>query len=94
MDSGVTLNYLIHVLEQRRPQSIRIAALLDKPDRRLRPVHVTYVGFKIPGRIRGGVRAGLCREISQPERHLRARGAPERRAGAARRACEACDIMG
>jgi hypoxanthine phosphoribosyltransferase len=48
VDSGVTLNYLIHLLEQRRPKSIRIAALLDKPDRRLRPVHVSYVGFRIP----------------------------------------------
>jgi hypoxanthine phosphoribosyltransferase len=48
VDSGVTLNYLMHVLEQRRPRSIRIAALLDKPERRLRPVHVSYVGFQIP----------------------------------------------
>jgi hypoxanthine phosphoribosyltransferase len=48
VDSGVTLNYLLHVLEQRRPRSIRIAALLDKPERRLRPVHVSYVGFQIP----------------------------------------------
>ena len=48
VDSGVTLNYLIHVLEQRKPHSVRIAALLDKPERRLRPVHVSYVGFKIP----------------------------------------------
>src|SRR5215469_12822503 len=48
VDSGVTLNYLMHLLEQRRPRSIRIAALLDKPERRLRPVHVSYVGFKIP----------------------------------------------
>jgi hypoxanthine phosphoribosyltransferase len=48
VDSGVTLNYLIHVIEQRRPRSIRIAALLDKPERRLRPVHVSYVGFRIP----------------------------------------------
>src|SRR5512144_246217 len=48
VDSGVTLNYLLHVLEQRRPRSIRIAALLDKPERRLRPVHVSYVGFEIP----------------------------------------------
>ena len=48
VDSGVTLNYLIHVLEQRKPRSIRIAALLDKPERRLRPVHVSYVGFQIP----------------------------------------------
>ena len=48
VDSGVTLNYLMHVLDQRRPDSIRIAALLDKPERRLRPVHVSYVGFPIP----------------------------------------------
>jgi hypoxanthine phosphoribosyltransferase len=48
VDSGVTLNYLLHVLEQRKPRSIRIAALLDKPERRLRPVHVSYVGFQIP----------------------------------------------
>ncbi|MFN7992274.1 MAG: hypoxanthine phosphoribosyltransferase [Bryobacteraceae bacterium] len=48
VDSGVTLNYLVHVLEQRKPRSIRIAALLDKPDRRQRPVDVAYVGFRIP----------------------------------------------
>src|SRR5579863_9508940 len=48
VDSGVTLNYLMHVLQQRRPKSIRIAALLDKPERRLRPVHASYVGFQIP----------------------------------------------
>ena len=48
VDSGVTLNYLVHLLEQRRPRSIRIAALLDKPDRRQRPVDVAYVGFHIP----------------------------------------------
>jgi hypoxanthine phosphoribosyltransferase len=48
VDSGVTLNYLMHVLEQRKPRSIRIAALLDKPDRRLRPIHANYVGFRIP----------------------------------------------
>jgi hypoxanthine phosphoribosyltransferase len=48
VDSGVTLNYLMHLLDQRKPRSIRIAALLDKPERRLRPVHVSYVGFEIP----------------------------------------------
>ena len=48
VDSGVTLNYLTHLLQQRRPRSIRIAALLDKPERRLRPVTVSYVGFTIP----------------------------------------------
>ena len=48
VDSGVTLSYLIHLLEQRKPRSIRVAALLDKPDRRKRPVQVGYVGFSIP----------------------------------------------
>jgi len=48
VDSGITLNYLAGVLEQRHPRSLRIAALLDKPDRRVRPVDVAYVGFRIP----------------------------------------------
>ncbi len=48
VDSGVTLNYLVNLLQQRRPKSIKIAALLDKPDRRLRPVEVAYTGFQIP----------------------------------------------
>jgi hypoxanthine phosphoribosyltransferase len=48
VDSGITLNYLLHVLNQRKPRSLRIAALLDKPDRRVRPVEVEYVGFQIP----------------------------------------------
>src|SRR6202035_5153083 len=48
VDSGVTLGCLRRVPHQRKPQSVRIAALLDKPERRLRPVEVTYVGFKIP----------------------------------------------
>ena len=48
VDTGVTITYLVNVLEQRKPKSIRIAALLDKPSRRLRPVKVAYIGFEIP----------------------------------------------
>jgi hypoxanthine phosphoribosyltransferase len=48
VDSGVTLTYLMKVLEQRKPKSLRIATLLDKPERRQRPVKVDYVGFQIP----------------------------------------------
>jgi hypoxanthine phosphoribosyltransferase len=48
VDSGVTLSYLMKVFAQRKPKSLRIASLLDKPERRLRPVDVHYVGFKIP----------------------------------------------
>ena len=48
LDSGITLTYLAGLLEQRRPKSLKIATLLDKPERRLRPVEVAYVGFHIP----------------------------------------------
>jgi hypoxanthine phosphoribosyltransferase len=48
VDSGVTLHYLTSVLRTRNPKSVRVAALLDKPDRRIRPVDVAYVGFQIP----------------------------------------------
>jgi len=48
VDSGITLSYLVQVFRQRRPRSLRIATLLDKPDRRQRPVNVDYVGFQIP----------------------------------------------
>jgi hypoxanthine phosphoribosyltransferase len=48
VDTGVTLNYLIHVLEQRKPRSLRIVALLDKPERRIQPVDIAYLGFQIP----------------------------------------------
>jgi hypoxanthine phosphoribosyltransferase len=48
IDSGVTLNYLSGLLKQRKPKTVKIATLLDKPERRLRPVDVAYVGFKIP----------------------------------------------
>jgi hypoxanthine phosphoribosyltransferase len=48
LDSGVTLSYLVQVFQQRRPKSLRIATLLDKPDRRQRPVKVDYAGFHIP----------------------------------------------
>jgi hypoxanthine phosphoribosyltransferase len=48
VDSGVTLSYLLKLFAQRKPKSLRIATLLDKPERRQRPVEVNYVGFKIP----------------------------------------------
>ena len=48
VDTGVTLTYLMQLLRSRKPKSLRIAALLDKPSRRLRPVEVSYVGFSIP----------------------------------------------
>lgn len=48
VDTGKTLSYLIQTLKARDPASLRICALLDKPDRRLVPIAVDYVGFEIP----------------------------------------------
>src|SRR5580704_13183039 len=48
IDSGVTLSYLTALLKTRKPRSVRVATLLDKPERRTRPVDVAYVGFQIP----------------------------------------------
>jgi hypoxanthine phosphoribosyltransferase len=36
------------LLQQRKPRSIKVAALLDKPSRRLRPIQSAYTGFTIP----------------------------------------------
>lgn len=48
LDSGNTLSYLLKLLEQRAPASIRLCTLLDKPERRIKPVEVHYSGFTIP----------------------------------------------
>ena len=48
LDSGNTLSYLLNILEQRNPASVRLVALLDKPDRRVKPVELHYSGFTIP----------------------------------------------
>ena len=40
--------YLTKVLQAAQPKSLRIAALLDKPSRRQKPIEADYYGFKIP----------------------------------------------
>ena len=48
LDTGLTLSYLLRVLQQRKPKALRVAALLDKPSRRLKQVEGDYIGFSIP----------------------------------------------
>ncbi|MBL8211163.1 MAG: hypoxanthine phosphoribosyltransferase [Bryobacterales bacterium] len=67
LDSGITLSYLVHVLQQRQPRSVRIATLLDKPERRVRKVDAAYVGFQIPDAFVVGY--GL--DYAENYRHLR-----------------------
>lgn len=50
VDTGLTLNYLKHSLEQRRPRSLKTIAFLDKPSQRRVEVNADYVGFSIENR--------------------------------------------
>ena len=48
VDTGLTLSYLITVLESRNPASVEVCALLDKSVRRITPLPIRYVGFDCP----------------------------------------------
>ncbi len=48
LDTGLTLEYLLRVFEQRKPKQLRVAVLLDKHERRIAAVRADYVGFTIP----------------------------------------------
>jgi hypoxanthine phosphoribosyltransferase len=48
LDTGLTLQYLLRILQQRKPKHLRVAALLDKAERRITAVQADYVGFTIP----------------------------------------------
>jgi hypoxanthine phosphoribosyltransferase len=48
LDTGLTLSYLCRILRERKPKALKIAALLDKPSRRIKNISAEYVGFTIP----------------------------------------------
>ena len=48
VDSGRTLSYLMEMLRDRKPASLKLCTLLDKPSRRVVDVNVDYTGFAIP----------------------------------------------
>lgn len=50
LDSGRTLSYLVEALSARKPESLKIITLLDKPERRVIPVELYMTGFQIPDR--------------------------------------------
>ena len=50
LDSGRTLSYLVEALSARKPESLKIITLLDKPDRRVISVDLYMTGFQIPDR--------------------------------------------
>ncbi len=48
VDSGRTLSWLLKALQQRKPNSLKLCTLLDKPDRRRFDITVDYTGFEVP----------------------------------------------
>lgn len=48
LDSGMTLSYILEVLEARGPKSVKLCTLLDKPDRRKVNIKPDYVGCEVP----------------------------------------------
>ena len=48
IDTGLTLHYLLDNIRTRRPASVKVAALLDKPSRRRVKVKADYLGFQVP----------------------------------------------
>ena len=48
VDTGLTMDYLLDNLKLRLPRSVKVAALLHKPERMIRPVAIDYLGFTIP----------------------------------------------
>lgn len=48
VDSGRTLSYLLEIVKDRHPESVRLCTLLDKPERRVKDVKVDYCCFEIP----------------------------------------------
>ena len=47
VDSGRTLSYLLELLEKRKPKSLKLCAMLDKPSRRVTDIAADYTGFEI-----------------------------------------------
>ncbi len=48
LDSGLTLSYILKILSARKPKSIKICTLLDKPHQRKADVKADYVGCEVP----------------------------------------------
>jgi hypoxanthine phosphoribosyltransferase len=48
VDSGLTIQYLVKQLSKRKPQSVKVCTLLNKPERRAIDVPLAYIGFNIP----------------------------------------------
>lgn len=60
VDTGLTLNYLIQVLEERKPRSVAVCSLLDRPGLRLAEIPLRYVGFNVSEEFLVGYGLDFC----------------------------------
>ena len=66
VDTGLTIDYLMNNLRTRKPLSLKLAALLHKPSKTVKPVHIDYLGFTVPDKFVVGYGlddAGLMRNL-------------------------------
>lgn len=70
LDTGITLSNLVPMLKMRNPNSVKICTILDKPSRR-KMTSPGLRGLRGAGRVRGGLRPRLRREVPQPALHRR-----------------------
>ena len=66
IDTGLTLDLLLRLLKERNPKSLKLCALLNKPERRVKEVQIDYCGFDIPDKFVVGY--GL--DVNQRYRNL------------------------
>jgi hypoxanthine phosphoribosyltransferase len=62
LDSGLTLKYIMDSLRLRRPRSLKMVVLLDKPERRRVDIKPDYVGFTVPDRFVVGYGADFAEQ--------------------------------
>ena len=48
VDTGLTIDFLLDYLHKRKPASLKLCALTDKPSRRKVPINIDYLGFTVP----------------------------------------------
>lgn len=65
VDTGLTLNKILQVLESRNPKTLKICSMLNKPSRRIKPVDIDYVGFEIEDRFVVGYGLDLDQKYRQ-----------------------------
>ncbi len=66
VDTGMCLSYVLDILNQKKPASVKVCTLLDKSSRRKKPVNIDYTGFTIPEKFVVGY--GL--DFNEQYRHL------------------------